>query len=80
MLFFAHSRFVLAVALVAALGVVALPSVSAAQNDAEVTFTKDVAPILQNSCQTCHRDGAIAPMSLITFEETRPWARATSIH
>jgi len=43
---------------------------------AEVTFTKDVAPILQGSCQTCHRDGAIAPMSLMTYEETRPWARA----
>ena len=44
--------------------------------DAEVTFTKDVAPILQNSCQTCHREGAIAPMSLMTYAESRPWARA----
>lgn len=76
MLFFAHSRFVLAVALVAALGVVALPSVSAAQNDAEVTFTKDVAPILQRSCQECHRTDSIAPMSLLTYEEARPWARS----
>ena len=42
----------------------------------DVTFTKDVAPILQRSCQTCHREGAIAPMSLLTYEETRPWARA----
>src|SRR5262245_26606411 len=41
-----------------------------------VTFTKSVAPILQQSCQTCHRPGAIAPMSLMTYEETRPWARA----
>src|SRR5262245_41308187 len=40
------------------------------------TFTKDVAPILQRSCQNCHRPGAIAPMSLLTFEEARPWARA----
>ena len=51
------------------------PATAAAQS-AEVTFTKDVAPILQASCQTCHREGAIAPMSLITFEDTRPWARA----
>ena len=51
------------------------PATAIAQN-AEVTFTKDVAPILQNSCQTCHREGAIAPMSLMTFEDTRPWARA----
>ena len=39
------------------------------------TFTRDVAPILQEKCQACHRPGYIAPMSLVTFEETRPWAR-----
>src|SRR2546426_360134 len=43
---------------------------------AQVTFTKDVAPILQRSCQVCHRPGAIAPMSLLTYEDARPWARA----
>src|SRR5207253_1458228 len=43
---------------------------------AEVTFSKDVAPILQRSCQTCHRPGSIAPMSLLTYEDVRPWARA----
>src|SRR6266478_5454598 len=41
-----------------------------------VTFAKDVAPILQTKCQDCHRSGSMAPMSLITYEETRPWARA----
>jgi hypothetical protein len=41
-----------------------------------VTFTKDIAPILQRSCQGCHRPGAIAPMSLLTYEEVRPWARS----
>jgi hypothetical protein len=40
------------------------------------TFNKDVLPILQKNCQACHRDGAIAPMSLVTYEETRPYARA----
>jgi hypothetical protein len=42
----------------------------------QVTFTRDVAPILQRSCQHCHRPGAIAPMSLLTYEEARPWARS----
>jgi hypothetical protein len=41
-----------------------------------VTFAKDIAPILQRSCQQCHRPGSVAPMSLLTYEEARPWARA----
>src|SRR5258705_10752984 len=41
-----------------------------------VTFTKDIAPIFQNNCQVCHRPGSIAPMSLLTYEEARPWARS----
>jgi len=47
-----------------------------AANQAPVTFTKDVAPIVQRSCQTCHRPGAVAPMSLLTYEDVRPWARS----
>lgn len=42
----------------------------------DVTFTKDVAPILYSSCTYCHRPGEIAPMSLRTYTEVRPWARA----
>jgi hypothetical protein len=42
----------------------------------QVTFTRDVAPILQKSCQNCHRPGAMAPMSLTTYEEVRPWVRS----
>jgi hypothetical protein len=42
----------------------------------EVTFTKDIAPILQRSCQNCHRPGQVAPMSLLTYEDARPWARS----
>jgi hypothetical protein len=49
--------------------------VSGQQSDGLVTFTRDVAPILQGKCQTCHRDGSIAPMPLTTFEEVRPFAR-----
>jgi hypothetical protein len=42
----------------------------------QVTFTKDVAPILQRSCQNCHRPDNIAPMSFLTYQDTRPWARS----
>src|SRR5207249_4319167 len=41
-----------------------------------VIFNKDVLPILQNNCQTCHRPSGIAPMSLLTYENARPWAKA----
>ena len=40
------------------------------------TFTKDIAPILQRSCQSCHRVGQMAPMSLVTYQEVRPWTRS----
>jgi mono/diheme cytochrome c family protein len=40
------------------------------------TFTKNVAPILQANCQSCHRPGEAAPFSLLTYEQTRPWAKA----
>ncbi|HLY62012.1 MAG TPA: thiol-disulfide isomerase [Terriglobia bacterium] len=41
-----------------------------------VTFTKDVAPIIQKHCQVCHRPGEAAPFSMLTYEQTRPWAAA----
>src|SRR5580704_4295553 len=44
--------------------------------DTSVTFSKDVLPILQAKCQECHRPGEIAPMSFLTFQSTRPWAKA----
>jgi hypothetical protein len=40
----------------------------------DVTFSKDIAPILQRSCQQCHRPGGGGPMSLMTYDEVRPWA------
>jgi len=40
------------------------------------TFTRDVAPIFKAKCESCHRPNSIAPMSLVTYEETRPWARS----
>jgi len=45
-----------------------------AQASVVPTFAKDVAPIFQQNCQACHRPGAIAPMSLMTYTEVRPWA------
>ena len=44
--------------------------------DNDVTYAEDVAPILATHCVTCHRPGQVAPMSLLTYEETRPWARS----
>jgi hypothetical protein len=42
----------------------------------QVTFTKDIAPILQRSCVNCHRPDSVAPMSLMTYDAARPWARS----
>jgi hypothetical protein len=72
-----HSaRLILGVAL-SAVGLT-FPAPAAAQR--QVTFTKDIAPILQRTCQDCHRpNGGIAPMALTTYEEVRPWARAIKL-
>ena len=40
------------------------------------TFNRDVVPILQNRCQECHRPGEVAPMAFVTYQQTRPWAKA----
>ncbi len=42
----------------------------------QATFNKDVLPVLQKNCQSCHRPGEAAPMSFLTFQDTRPWAKA----
>src|SRR5205085_3235857 len=66
-----------AFALAAFLGVSAIATIATgAESPQPVTFAKDVAPILQKKCQDCHQPGSIAPMSLRTYEETRPWAAA----
>src|SRR5215813_5574268 len=49
---------------------------AAAPPTSQVTFNKDVLPILQRNCQTCHRPGEAAPMPLLTYDQTRPWAKA----
>ncbi len=61
-----------------ALGVCGLTSATEVPN--EVTYTKDVLPVLQENCQECHRSfgsnlgGMVAPMSFMSYRETRPWA------
>ena len=52
------------------------PEAAASAGSATVTFTKDVAPIFQRSCQNCHRPDSNAPMSLMTYEDARPYARS----
>src|SRR5437867_1666055 len=62
-----------------ALVATATPSAQQAQQAparGQVTFNKDVAPILQRSCQNCHRPGSVGPMSLLSYNEARPWASA----
>ena len=53
-----------------------LVSTSADDKKKSVTFTKDVAPILFKNCAGCHRPDDIAPMSLLSYKEARPWARS----
>src|SRR5436189_3664182 len=73
------TRYLVLVLLTAmtALGTEGTPSSSVPSDQATlVTFNKDVLPILENNCQTCHRPGGIGPMSLLTYESARPWAKA----
>ena len=64
------SRFVC----VAALGAAGLASIAMGAD--APTFSKDVAPILNKNCVSCHREGDIAPMPLLTYEQARPWAKS----
>ena len=67
----------LVAAFVLSSAVLALPGGAAAQGtEAAPTFANDVAPILYRSCVNCHRPGQIAPMSLLNYQEVRPWARS----
>jgi len=50
--------------------------VALAADSAAVTFNKDVLPVLQKNCQSCHRPGEVAPMSLMNYSDARPWAKA----
>src|SRR5258707_6794797 len=54
----------------------ACAALCAAASTSQVTFNKDVLPVLQKNCESCHRPGEAAPMAFITYEQTRPWAKA----
>jgi hypothetical protein len=68
--------FVGAILAAVVIGVSAQAPRPAPRASASVTFAKDVAPILYANCITCHRPGEVAPMSLRTYDEVRPWARS----
>ena len=64
-------RFCLSGSLVGMMGVTAM-----AATDSTPTFNKDVLPIMEKNCQSCHRPGEVAPMSLLTYADARPWAKS----
>ena len=68
----------LALIVAAGLGLIAPRGLHAAPGavPAEPNFTKHIAPILQRSCENCHRPSGVAPMPLVSYEDVRPWARA----
>jgi len=69
--------FLICFILISAVGTVSLAS-SGATEDAkrQITFSKDVAPIIYKNCANCHRPGEVAPMSLLTYKDARPWAKS----
>ena len=72
----AGSKLFFRLSAVIAAGILAPGLAHAAGTASPVTFSKDVAPIFQAKCQSCHEPGSIAPMSLATYKESRPWARS----
>ncbi|MET0211781.1 MAG: cytochrome c [Vicinamibacterales bacterium] len=72
----ASARLALFVAAVVPVAMIGLDVTAQSAGFESVTFNRDVMPILQKNCQTCHRPGQIAPMSLLTYKDARPWARA----
>jgi hypothetical protein len=69
----------IAVVLTAGVGLIAQTNLKETASG-QVTFAKDVAPILQRSCQNCHRPDSIGPMALLTYDDARPWARSIKQH
>ena len=65
--------------LIAGLMLCVANSVGAAPASSAPTFTKDIAPIFQEKCDACHRPDSVAPMSLLTYQETRPWVRSIKL-
>ncbi len=62
--------------IVLATAMLALSSIAIAETSSVPTYSRDVAPILYKNCVSCHRPGEIAPMPLLTYQQTRPWAKS----
>jgi hypothetical protein len=70
---------VIAARLIFAGSVLGMVALAASNSPSSVTFNKEVLPILQKNCQGCHRPGEVAPMSLLTYADARPWAKAIKL-
>ena len=68
------SRVLLSSIVFGVMAMIALPAADLMAQDAEVTYARDVAPILQQKCQICHQPNSVAPMSLLTYEQVRTYA------
>ncbi len=64
------------VTLITAVAAITLMAADAGAEKGKPTYSKDVAPILNDSCVVCHREGEIGPMSLQSYQEVRPWAKS----
>ena len=71
-----NATFGLSLFVVATMALMVPPVATAQAAETAPTFAKDIAPIFQQSCQVCHRPDNMAPMSLMTYQEARPWARS----
>src|SRR6187431_445342 len=72
-----HTRQAVVIGICALGAALVLPAAAAAADTPKTpTFTKDIAPIFQEKCEACHRPDSMAPMSLVTYAEARPWARS----
>src|SRR5215831_3442834 len=74
MINFDHGVIYMSYRSVAAFALLILAGIAAAET--APTFTKDVAPVLNKNCVSCHRPGDIAPMPLMTYDQVRPWAKS----
>ena len=70
----------LAVSAVLAGPVATLAQTAPAAGSSDVTYTKDIAPIVQRSCENCHRVDGVAPMPLSNYDQVRPWPAREAAH
>src|SRR5579859_3433396 len=71
-----HMRYLIVIFAVFAAAIALAPGQAAAQAPPAPTYTRDVAPIFYKNCTICHRPGEVAPMSLLTYRDARPWVKS----